>query len=250
MSIGIRRQMSRGLAGVLPLVTIITALAIAVPAVAGPNPFCGGRFQPPCPPPPPPPCGLPGTAACPGNLLDTYIDTTNGDNLVRLVNPVSSSGNVCAMIYVFNDQEEMGECCGCPLSPQKLLSLSVDNQLTQNWSNSAGPTPGFGMIDVVAAAPDALAPGTIGVNSPTNGQGCGEGQTLACNGGCDPTYLPGYTPHRDFLKGYILHDQTPGNPEVPLLDAGDATADTVTYLQAECAAIVGTDSGQAICTCP
>jgi hypothetical protein len=48
----------------------------------------------------------------------------NGDNILRLI---SHNGNAnaafgavtdaCAMIYVFDDDEEMGECCGCPLSP-------------------------------------------------------------------------------------------------------------------------------------
>jgi hypothetical protein len=251
MSTGIRRQMSIGLAGVLPLVTIVTALAIAVSAGAGPNPFCGGRSQPPCPPPPSPPCGLPGTASCPGILLDTYINTSNGDNIVRLINPSSSSGNVCAMIYVFNAQEQMGECCGCPLSPQKLSSFSVENQLSQNWS-IPGPNggPQFGMIEVVAAAPDALAPVTVGVNRLTNGQGCAATQSSACNGGCDPTNVPGYTAQREFLKGYILHNQTPGIPEVPLLDAGDGDLTTLVFLQVECGAVVVNSGGKGICTCP
>ena len=48
-----------------------------------------------------------------------------GDNILRLINPNgAANGNlagaqeqtVCAMIYVFDDDEEMGECCGCPLS--------------------------------------------------------------------------------------------------------------------------------------
>jgi hypothetical protein len=51
-----------------------------------------------------------------------------GDNFVRLINPTAANGTLCAMIYVFDDDEEPGECCGCPLSPNKLLSLSVENQ--------------------------------------------------------------------------------------------------------------------------
>src|SRR5580704_14095847 len=65
-----------------------------------------------------------------GEVLWTYYDTFGapggaGDNIIRLVNPNGAAnpllvGNneqdVCAMIYVFDDDEEMGECCGCPLS--------------------------------------------------------------------------------------------------------------------------------------
>ena len=32
---------------------------------------------------------------------------------------------VCAMIYVFDDDEEMGECCGCPRARRSLATFSV-----------------------------------------------------------------------------------------------------------------------------
>jgi|SRR5271168_1448977 len=130
MSTGIRRQVSLGPAGVLASATIITLLAIAAPA--GAINFCGGPGQRPCPPFPL--CGTPGTAPCPGTLLDTYFDIPVGDNVVRLINPMSSSTNLCAMTYVFNSEEVMGECCGCPLSPPKPLSFSVDSNLTADWA--------------------------------------------------------------------------------------------------------------------
>src|SRR5271166_3844446 len=80
------------------------------------------------------------TGSLPGEVLWTYYETTeeftlcnsttadtdgcnvggNGDNIIRLINPNgAANGNlagakeqqVCAMIYVFDDDEEMGECC-------------------------------------------------------------------------------------------------------------------------------------------
>jgi len=44
-----------------------------------------------------------------------------GDGTVRIVNPTSNdtiqSGTLCAMIYVFDDIEELQACCGCPVTP-------------------------------------------------------------------------------------------------------------------------------------
>ena len=92
------------------------------------------------------------TGSLPGQVMWTYYQTINGDtayaqvcppsdgsgaedalcnnagigdNIIRLINPNGSANPflaggiehpVCAMIYVFDDDEEMGECCGCPLS--------------------------------------------------------------------------------------------------------------------------------------
>jgi hypothetical protein len=73
----------------------------------------------------------------PGEVLWTYFDTTgpdgNGDNILTLINPngsanpelVDDSPDACAMIYVFDDDQEMGECCGCPISPAGIETWSV-----------------------------------------------------------------------------------------------------------------------------
>jgi hypothetical protein len=247
MNTRIRTQASIGMAQGLALAAIIGFLAIAIPAEA--RLFCGGQFEPPCPPPPiPPVCGSPSTAPCPATLLDTYFDTTAGDNIVRLIAPNASATNLCAMIYVFDNGEEMGACCGCALSQQKLLSLSVTNQLTDDWAIFGGPSAGehqIGLIDVVSAAPNA--PTATGTDS--NGQGCTADQTRACNSGCDPTNFPGYS-NAGQLKGYILHSLTPGSPEVPLAVAGDPNSTTLNYLQNQCGALVGNGTGAGICTCP
>jgi hypothetical protein len=41
--------------------------------------------------------------------------------------------DACAMIYVFDDDEEMVECCGCPLSSADVQYFSVAHDLTANW---------------------------------------------------------------------------------------------------------------------
>src|ERR1700683_4798156 len=91
----------------------------------------------------------------PGEVLWGYYNTTlpgaddsagNGDNILHLVNPNGNANssfgavnNVCAMIYVFDNDQEMGECCGCPLSPADLATFSVEHDLTDNWIFGGSP---------------------------------------------------------------------------------------------------------------
>jgi hypothetical protein len=218
MSTKIRKGRLLGLVGILTLVAFTTSLPLAVPG--GALTFCGGPGQPPCPPPPPPPppplCGTPGTALCGGTLLTTYYDTTqpisppssnlpSADNLLRLINPLGCANggfpgctvrNQCAMIYVFDSNENLGECCGCPLTPQQLISLSVEQNLTKNWAPNP-PPPAAGVVDIISAAPNETT--------------CASSQA-GCNGGCYPA-AP-YTTSRE-LNGYILHTQPPGIPRSP-----------------------------------
>jgi len=105
--------------------------------------------------------------------------TGNGDNIVKLINPTAANGNLCAMIYVFDDDQEMGECCGCPLSPNKLLSLSVQRDLTANWEGNANDFDS-GVIKIVSAVPNNVNP------LPPGFQTCFS--VFGCNGGCDPTF--------------------------------------------------------------
>ena len=104
---------------------------------------------------------------CPGTLLTTYYQTTgsNGDNIINLVNPTGPTSDLlvglseydaCAMIYVFDTNENLGECCGCPITAQGLLSLSVEKNLTANWGLSEG-AQSSGTIEVVSAS-EGFAP--------------------------------------------------------------------------------------------
>jgi hypothetical protein len=157
----------------------------------------------------------------PGAVMWTYYDTTqpavgNGDNLLRLINPNGNANpsfgavnNVCAMIYVFDDEQEMGECCGCPLSPADLATFSVEHDLTNNWIFGASPDGNeVGAIAVVAAAPNvAFVPN----GSSSNGQNCPAAQNAACNSGCDPTFQPGFSVSTaNNLLGSTIHNQTVG----------------------------------------
>ena len=219
-----------------------------------------GQFCPPGPAGP----GQPG----PGPFEDEDILCNNegeGDNIIRLVNPNgAANGNlagakeqtVCAMIYMFDDDQEMGECCGCPLSSTQLATFSVNHNLTSNWG-LISPEPGtvlsednaLGAIAVVAAGTNAL---------PT----C-LGQSGACNGGCDPTNVPGYSvTTANNLLGSITHNQSvqtgsignqnfvPTLTEIAFSDDAGGDPTNLIYLQNQCGALVGNSSGGGICNCP
>jgi len=196
----------------------------------------------------------------------------NGDNIIRLINPNgAANGNlagaktqtVCAMIYVFDDDEEMGECCGCSLSSAQLATFSVEHNLTSNWGLSGGSEEGDhgnGAIAIVAAGQNAPA------SSPglSNGQGCAITQSGACNNGCDPTNIPGYSvTSTSNLLGSITHSQEtdPSTPltaillqtsvtEVDLSDDSGGDPSNLNYLQSQCGALVGNGTQGGICNCP
>jgi len=54
------------------------------------------------------------------------------DGKVRITNPGSPTGNICAQIYVFDPLQELTECCACLVTPNGLRKLSVNNDLTAN----------------------------------------------------------------------------------------------------------------------
>jgi hypothetical protein len=59
------------------------------------------------------------------------------------------SQNLCAAIYVFNNDEEMTECCSCAVTPDQYLDLSVNNNLTSSIEES-GTENYRGIIKVVS----------------------------------------------------------------------------------------------------
>jgi hypothetical protein len=75
---------------------------------------------------------------------------TGFDSTVRLVNPGVTSGNLCAMVYVFSNQV-MNECCGCSISDSGIRTLSLANDLTAN--TLTGRKPVAGVIEVVSSNP-------------------------------------------------------------------------------------------------
>jgi len=60
--------------------------------------------------------------------------------------------NLCAMIYVFDNDQQLTECCGCLLTPDGLRTLSVTHDLTSNPLTSV--ISNNGVIKIVSALPN------------------------------------------------------------------------------------------------
>lgn len=98
-----------------------------------------------------------------GTLGGNNFDVTSNDN----------SGTLCANIYSFDPNEEMQTCCACPVTPNGLKSLSVNddilaNNLIQNPSGAitvkilwTSYVAGGSKCDATAVAPPAGSPLTL-----------------------------------------------------------------------------------------
>jgi len=149
------------------------------------------------------------------------------DGTVRIDNPGVTGGNLCAMIYVFDYDQQLSECCGCQETPNGLRTLSINQNLTSNpltgvWLHN-------GVIKVVSSTVN---------NSP-----------------CDPTTAVTPTPN---LRVWVTHIQNavsgPNGPAYPITEteSSDSTLGSTELsfnLQAECQFIHILGSGHGICYC-
>ena len=142
------------------------------------------------------------------------------DATVRLTNPGTAAGNVCANVFVFDAAQELSECCSCFLSPDGLRTLSVNTDLTHN--PLTGVTLTGGVIKVVSS-------------------------TLT-SGAC-PAYPYALNPI-PALRAWATHIQNVSFAETETASQ-DATlsAQEVQRLDAECHAIALDGSGAGQCTC-
>lgn len=90
------------------------------------------------------------------NYYDRAAAQASGiDGSVNLTNPGLTGGSLCAMFYVFDQNQELTECCGCSVSDSGLRSLSLLNDLTAN--PLTGKTSNAGLIMFV---PSSLSQGS------------------------------------------------------------------------------------------
>ena len=158
------------------------------------------------------------------------------DANIRIEHPGVASGNLCAMIYVFDSTQELTECCGCQETPNGLRMLSINVDLDANPLTGLVPTAGI--VDVVSAAVNAPAPAycdPTGNVSPTPSL-----RTWATH-----VQVIARLPHRGLRqrrRNLKRLTETNGQPET-------LSADELGTLQAECyyAQLLG--SGRGICTC-
>jgi hypothetical protein len=181
-----------------------------------------------------------GTSGQPtGNYLFTYF--IPGVNRFELINPngcgnggvsntdCTSETDECAMIYLFDSIQEMLGCCGCRISPNKLLTGTASSTLS-------------GLFVIAGSA----------INNPgSTPYNCADPSNPSCNDGCDPT-VPAITSGDTNLVGSITHVQTIGSTtglvEIPLFDQGAGNPVDNAYLASECGSLIG-DGFPPLCTC-
>ena len=144
------------------------------------------------------------------------------DATVRIDNPGLTYGNLCAMVYVFDADQQLTECCGCVETHNGLRTLSVRRDLTSN--PLTGVISSNGVIKIVSAAVN---------NSP-----------------CDPT--SNVSPKAN-LRAWVTHIQNAVGTAWPTTEteSSDSTlgATELANLQAQCAFVNILGSGQGICSC-
>jgi len=134
-------------------------------------------------PPPPPPTVCNGSAATPifptdavpenAFLIRYASNLDHGDSVINITNsglngaPLNGPGfgppigNICANVYTFSPDEQLISCCSCLVTPNALVSLSVDNDLISNTLTGVRPTSV--VVKLVASLPGtgALAGGML-----------------------------------------------------------------------------------------
>jgi len=146
---------------------------------------------------------------------------------VQIVNPGTTFGNLCAMIYVFKADATMTECCGCLMEHNALITLDVNDDLTSN------PAPDGGIFGIPART------GVIKIVSAE--------QTI----GCDPTSISAFPE----LRAWATHIENSVNGVYPITRTAFSNADLgdaeFAFLQSACKQIFnrGLFKPQGSCSC-
>jgi hypothetical protein len=154
-------------------------------------------------------------------LTVAYFDATSGtDSTLRITNPGTTGQNLCAMVYVFDQDQQMSECCGCLVSQDGLLTLSLTNNLLSNPLTGVQSTSGTVMV--------------VSSDQPSSGS-------------CDASSI---TPAGIMLawSTHLSQSGTISSAEVPF-SSSPLSATLSSSLQAQCSFIQQLGSGQGVCGC-
>jgi hypothetical protein len=139
------------------------------------------------------------------------------DTIIDIVDPGTNGlAPLCADIYVLLPDEELSECCGCPITHNQLIEGGVNANLT---GNPATPqTTHNGVIKIISAV------------QPSNG--CAASVV-------NPTPTP-------TLRSW----KTAGNGQVEEFASAGLSAAEQAFLATTCGDFVSELSGHGICSCP
>ena len=151
--------------------------------------------------------------------------TAAPDAALRLVNDgfvsdASPAGDLCASIYVFDSQEQLAECCSCKITPNGILSLSINKNLT--GSTLTGVAPARGVVKVVSSA---LTAGVCDLTAQNPQAG-----------------IRGWLAHvQKGTTGYSLTEEELMDSNLSTLEAADLAED--------CQVIIGLGIATGVCSC-
>ena len=153
---------------------------------------------------------------------DATVRIDNTGSATEAPGAESSDLYLCAMIYVFDNDQQMSECCGCLVTPDDLRTLSVGKDLTNN--PLTGVVSNNGVIEIISALPN---------NSP-----CEPGS------GMDP---------EPTLRAWATHIQNKVGSAYPISETAFSDAG-LSYpeflnLEEDCSFVERLGSGHGICSC-
>lgn len=145
------------------------------------------------------------------------------DGTLLVNNSGGTGGSLCADIFVFDANEEMSECCSCTVTPDGLLTLSVNIDVTGNPLGS-----GFLSRGVITIIPAAQTGGVCPL----------------------PTAITGVPPD---MNAWLTHIQTStGGFNITEAGVGSQTielsAEDLTTFEGQCAAVTSLGSGTGVCS--
>jgi hypothetical protein len=170
------------------------------------------------------------------NYFSNANNKAGTDQTVRIINPGADApsfppSSLCAMIYVFDNKQELKECCGCLISTDGLAELSLNKNLISNPFD--GRTPNDGDIKIISAAQNDFF---NGVQCDPQGGGIGS----------DHKYVLNIAPTAD-LRSWGTHVQNDSDLTEDEFQTATLSTGELDSLQEECYGIVTVGSGAGIC---
>ncbi len=173
---------------------------------------------------------------------DSVINITNtGANGASLNGPGfgGAAGNICVNVYAFSPDEQLISCCSCLITPNGLVSLSVNQDLVSNTLTGVRPNSVVIKLVNTLAGPVPVPPAVVG----GTGTNCTNSAALA--GGAAFPIQPGMlawgtTVHAAAAAGTFATTETAFIPAS--LSAGELASIT-----GRCTSIIGNGSTFGIC---